>query len=92
MGLMNFIRENLPESWDKASTEMRMKTELIHRLHSVVPYTYKNRYHYKEGVAYIRRLFNTRADIIHLVDATDIDVDRWKKLGNKIKEIEYQCV
>ena len=37
MGLMNFIRQNLPESWEKAATEMRMKTELITRLHNVVP-------------------------------------------------------
>ena len=27
MGLMNFIRQNLPEAWEKASTEMKMKTE-----------------------------------------------------------------
>jgi len=42
MGLMNFIRQNLPESWEKAATEMRMKTELITRLHNVVPRAYKN--------------------------------------------------
>ena len=47
MGLMNFIRQNLPESWEKAATEMRMKTELITRLHNVVPRAYKNKYHYK---------------------------------------------
>ena len=54
MGLMNFIRQNLPESWEKAATEMRMKTELITRLHNVVPRAYKNKYHYKEGISYIR--------------------------------------
>ena len=43
MGLMNFIRQNLPESWEKAATEMRMKTELITRLHNVVPRAYKNK-------------------------------------------------
>lgn len=92
MGLMNFIRQNLPESWEKAATEMRMKTELINRLHSVVPRAYKNKYHYKEGMSYIRRAFNTKCDIIHLVDATDIDIAKWNELSSKIKEYEYQCV
>ena len=50
MGLMNFIRQNLPESWEKASTEMKMKTELINRLHANVPRQYKNKYHYREGI------------------------------------------
>ena len=89
---MNFIRQNLPESWEKAATEMRMKTELITRLHNVVPRAYKNKYHYKEGISYIRRVFNTKCDIIHLVDATDIDITKWNELSSKIKEYEYQCV
>lgn len=92
MGLMVFIRQNLPESWEKAASAMKMKTELIHRLHDVVPRAYKNKYHYKEGVSYIRRVFNTKCDIIHLVDATDIDIEKWKTLSNKIKEYEYQCM
>lgn len=92
MGLMVFIRQNLPESWEKAASAMKMKTELIHRLHDVVPRAYKNKYHYKEGVSYIRRVFNTKCDIIHLVDATDIDIEKWKILSNKIKEYEYQCM
>lgn len=91
MGLMNFIRQNLPESWEKAATELRMKTELVTRLHDVVPAAYKNRYHYKEGMEYIRRLFRTRAAIIHLVDATDINIEKWNKLGDRIKQIEYEC-
>lgn len=92
MGLMVFIRQNLPESWEKAATEMKMKTELITRLHDIVPRTYKNKYHYKEGISYIKRVFNTKCDIIHLVDATDINVEKWKKLSGKIKEYEYQCM
>lgn len=91
MGLMNFIRHNLPESWDKAATELRMKTELVTRLNNAVPCAYKNKYHYKEGLNYIRRVFNTRAEVIHLVDATDIDMKKWKELCERIKQIEYQC-
>lgn len=92
MGLKNFIRDNLPYSWDKAATELRMKTELITRLNNTVPYAYRNKYHYKEGINYIKRVFNTRADVIHLVDATDINMDKWKKLCSRIKEIEYECM
>ncbi len=91
MGLMNFIRQNLPESWEKASTEMRMKTELITRLHANVPRIYKNKYHYREGMQYIRNAFRATCDIIYLVEATNIDRDKWDKLNTKIKEYEYQC-
>lgn len=92
MGLIKFIRHNLPESWDKASTEMRMKTELITRLYNVVPYQYKNKWHYKKGINFIRKQFATKCDVIHLVEATDIDVSKWKELSNKIKQYEYECV
>lgn len=92
MGLMNFIRQNLPESWEKAATEMKMKSELITRLHANVPRVYKNRYHYKEGMRYIRSVFNISADkLVYYVEASDIDLVKWEKLTNKIKEIEYQC-
>lgn len=92
MGLMNFIRQNLPESWEKAATELRMKNELVIRLHANIPRIYKNKYHYKEGMRYIRSVFQTSADkLIYYVEATDIDVDKWNKLANKIKEKEYQC-
>ncbi len=91
MGLMNFIRANLPESWEKAATELKMKTELITRLHANVPRIYKNKYHYKEGMNYIRGVFRASCDIIYLVEATDIDKEKWELLNNKIKEYEYQC-
>lgn len=91
MGLMNFIRHNLPEPWDKASTELKMKTELIHRLHSVVPRAFKNKHHYKEGMAYIRRLFRSDANIIYLVDATNMDIEKWQNLSLRINELKYLC-
>lgn len=92
MGLMNFIRHNLPHSWEKAATELRMKNELVLRLHSAVPKNYKNKYHYKEGMAFIRRQFNAKCDIIHLVDATNMNITKWKELSEKIKTIEYECM
>lgn len=91
MGLMDFIRQNLPEPWEKAATELKMKTELITRLHAMVPRTYKNKYHYKEGINYIRRIFQAKGNIIYLVEASDIDVDKWNKLNNRINEIKHQC-
>ena len=91
MGLMNFIRQNLPESWDKAATEMRMKTELVTRIHNVVPRSYKNKYHYKEGMAWVRRLFQVKSDLKYYVDATNLDIEKWNKLDAKIREYEYLC-
>lgn len=91
MGLMDFIRQNLPESWDKAATEMKMKTELITRLHANVPRTYKNKYHYKEGIRYILGVFKTKSSIYYHIDATNLDFEKWKQLDNKIKEYEYLC-
>lgn len=91
MGLMNFIRANLPESWDKAATELKMKTELITRLHANVPRLYKNKHHYKEGMNYIRGVFKRKCNIIYLVEATNIDMEKWKLLDNKIKQYEFEC-
>lgn len=91
MGLMNFIRANLPESWEKAATELKMKTELITRLHANVPKIYKNKYHYKEGINYIRGVFRSTCAIYYLVDATDIDLNKWKVLDDKIKEYIEAC-
>lgn len=91
MGLMNFIRQNLPESWEKAATELKMKTELITRLHANVPRNYKNKYHYREGINYIRGVFRRKGNIIYSVEATDINLEKWEELNNRIKEYEYQC-
>lgn len=91
MGLMNFIRQNLPEAWEKASTEMKMKTELINRLHANVPRQYKNKYHYREGMMYIRGVFRRTCSIYYLVEATDLDMDRWRKLDDAIKNYEETC-
>lgn len=91
MGLMDFIRQNLPESWDKAATELKMKTELIRRLHANVPREYKNKFHYKEGMRYIRGVFKTKSNIIYYVEATDIDIAKWAELNNKIKEYQHLC-
>lgn len=92
MSVRKFIRENLPEAWDKAATELKMRTELVERLYGVIPHCYRNRYYYQAGIRMIRRIFNTKCDIIHLVDATDIDLAKWNKLSDKIKEYEYQCM
>ena len=40
---------------------------------------------------YIRGVFRASCDIIYLVEATDIDKEKWELLNNKIKEYEYQC-
>ena len=91
MGLMNFIRQNLPESWEKAATEMKMKTELITRLHANVPREYKNKYHYREGIRYIRGVFRQTCSIYYCVEATDLDLNKWRKLDEKIKNYEETC-
>ena len=83
MGLMNFIRQNLPESWEKASTEMKMKTN--------VPRQYKNKYHYREGMMYIRGVFRRTCSIYYLVEATNLDMDKWRKLDDAIKNYEETC-
>ena len=91
MGLMNFIRSNLPESWDKVATEMKMKTELINRLHANVPRQYKNKYHYREGIRYIQGVFKRKCSIYYLVEATNLDMNRWRKLDDAIKNYEETC-
>lgn len=92
MGLRDYIRQQLPFEWDKAATEMKMKTELISRICTIVPTSYKDKYHYKEARRYVNTLFQTKScSIVHLVDATDMDLGKWQELNSKIREYEYQC-
>ena len=91
MGLIGFIRSNLPESWEKASKELRMKDELVHRLYDAIPHSFKNRYHYKEAIEHLKRKFACRTSIYYLVEATDLDLDKWKKLDDRINQIKEEC-
>lgn len=97
MSVRNFIKDSIPESWDKAATQLRMKTELIERLYATIPQNYRNKYRYKEGIRMIARAINywnggNRCNIIFLVDATDIDLKKWEELNELINEYENQCM
>lgn len=92
MAVKDFIRENLPESWLKAATELRMKTELINRLYGHVPRNYKNKNNYRQGIHYLRGVFLIHPNkLIYYVEATDIDLKKWERLVERINEINYQC-
>ena len=92
MAVKDFIRENLPESWLKAATELRMKTELINRLYGHVPRNYKNKNNYRQGIHYLRGVFLIHPNkLIYYVEATDIDLKKWERLVKRINEINYQC-
>lgn len=95
MGLITFIRHNLPEPVEKACKEMRMKDEVVRRMYSAIPQCYKNKYHFKAGLSKIRLKFyyilENRVAIYHLIDMTNVeDLTKWKELDEKIKNyIDY---
>lgn len=90
MGLINYIRENLPHSWEKITTECRCKSELIQRIYAAVPRIYKNKYHYREGMTVINRMLKS-SSVLYAIDHTDIDESKWNKIDQKIKDYEEQC-
>ena len=99
MGLINFIREKLPEPLEKAGKQLRMKDQLVHRIDSAVPHCYKNRYHYKEAIRKVRTMFfhwERGTSIYHLInmeDATDPkNMEKWKKLESLARNIQEQCM
>lgn len=92
MSVKKFIRENMPEEWRVPATELRMKNELVERLYGVIPHQYKNKYHYKEAIIMLRRIFRANCSIIHLIDATDINLTKWLELNNKINEYRERCM
>lgn len=92
MSVRNFIRDNLPEPWERAATKLKMKTELIERLYGAVPNGYKNKYHYKKAIIYLRQVFREDCNIIYLVDATGINLVKWQKLNSLIIEYRHRCM
>lgn len=90
MGLITFIRRNLPEPVEKACLEMRMKEQVVQRIYGAVPQQFKNKYHYKEGLSRIKLIFHSITErgtaIYHLIDMTNVeDLTKWKELDNRIK-------
>ncbi len=95
MGLITFIRHNMPEPIEKACKEMRMKDEVIKRMYDAIPRCYKNKYHYKEAISKIKLKFfsivERKTAIYHLIDMSDVDdLTKWEQLDEKIKNnIDY---
>lgn len=98
MGLINFIREKLPEPLDVASRKLKMKEQLIQRINSAVPKCYKNKYHYKEGISKARAIlfhWDRGTPIYNLIDmegATEAGVlDKWKRLEEIARNYKELC-
>lgn len=98
MGLINFIREKLPEPLLKASTDLRMKNELILRIYAAVPQAYKNKYHFREGISRVKMIFyhwDRGTAIYHLIDMTNATNEekfkKWQDLDIIARNIQELC-
>lgn len=95
MGLINFIREKLPEPLEVASRQLRMKDQLVRRIYAAVPQCYKNKYHYKEGLSKAKTIFfhwERGTSIYHLIDMTDVvKLAKWQILEIIARNYQEQC-
>lgn len=95
MSVRDFISENLPEPWDHCSRKLKMRTELIERIYALIPNELRNTYKYKVSIQKIKRLFaywyETKVNIIYLVEGTNIDKDKWEKLNTEIMKYIEEC-
>lgn len=87
-----WVRNTLPESWLHVAEEYRVKEELIRRICSTVPEIYRNQFHIKEARQFIvNRLYNVNGLLFNLIDMTDADIEKWKRISYAIKDYEESC-
>lgn len=87
-----WVRNTLPESWLHVAEEYRVKEELIRRICSTVPAVYRNQFHIKEARQFIvNRLYNVDGLLFNLIDMTDADIEKWKRISYAIKDYEESC-
>ena len=87
-----WVRNNLPESWLHAAKKFKCQEEMIRRICSVVPTTYRNQFCVNESRNYIqKRVFGIKAHIRHLIDMSDADMEKWNKVGDFILNYEESC-
>lgn len=87
MGLLDFIRHNLPESWEHVLTKNKIKTEVCKRIHNNIPKRYRNRYHTKEAMVVARRLLRA-SSIIYAMDNHMDDPAFWSEIQHQINMYE----
>lgn len=87
-----WVRKNLPESWLQAAKKFKCQEEMIRRICSAVPTTYRNQFCVNESRNYIqKRVFGVRTHIRHLIDMSDADIEKWNKVGDFILNYEESC-
>lgn len=95
MSVKNFISDNLPPEWDYCARKLKMRTELIERLYQTIPTCFRNKYKYKFGINVIKNIFDywyiNHTNIIHLIEATDLDIKKWNKLNSEIIKYMEEC-
>ena len=87
-----WVRDNLPESWCRIAEKYRVKEELLRRICATIPVSYRNTRSVREGRRFVRnRIFGVRAPLIHLIDMTDADIEKWKNISYEILQYEESC-
>lgn len=91
MGLLKFIENNLPYSWEVASKKFRCKGDLCKRIYDNVPSYYKgNKMRDKEvrlrAYKYIRNIF--KHDLINAINIANSDYKYWVKVNDFAKNQE----
>lgn len=96
MGTLQYIQKTIPEALDKASKELRVKQELMHRVYAMIPRKYKNKYHCKRGINMVNNIWHSwivkTTPIYHLIDASgDFKMDKWIEVEQRARNYVEQC-
>lgn len=90
MGLLSYIRHNLPEAWDVVCRENKIKDKVCKKIYANIPKRYRNRYHTKEAVACVKRLLQS-SSIIYAIDDHMDDPAYWSEIQHQINVYLDKC-
>lgn len=94
MGLLKFIEHNLPYEWEVAAKEQRCKRDLCQRIYDALPPYFKGNHlrdkdRLRRAYACIRKLF--QGELIHAIDVTNTEIEKWKAISERVNQIKEEC-
>lgn len=90
MGLLSYIRHNLPEPWEVVLKKNKIKDRVCKKIYANIPKRYRNRYHTKEALECIKRLLKA-SSIIYAMDDHMDDPAYWSEIQHQINVYTDQC-
>lgn len=92
-GVKNFIRDNLPQSWDKVLRDNKCLGSFIEQFYqAIAKQKNRNRYHYKVTIMNARHYIKCHSiNVIAIEFNFKEGSNFWNDIGNQVSNYEFNC-